>query len=185
MAESLHGGQIQGEGSREPAFPAEGKACVWTGKQLSLVSHQPGTGASTSQDQGPSSTWGSSGSEGLQWEAQSFGGPRQGDRVKAGLHTTLTRKEGQRLPALLAMPESRGARGLAGGLQAQWVFPGWEGSGPGHGLGPRGSFLAGTRSRKRAMGRCLQGFPSGLRRLLHRLHKEVPVWGCPGADQPL
>lgn len=32
---------------------------------------------------------------------------------------------------------------------------------------------------------CLQGFPSGLRRLLHRLHKEVPVWGCPGAAQPL
>lgn len=34
-------------------------------------------------------------------------------------------------------------------------------------------------------GRCLQGFPSGLRRLLHRLHEEAPAWGCPGAGRSL
>lgn len=44
--------------------------------------------------------------------------------MKAGLHTTLTRKEGQRLPALLAMPESRGARAWLAGCRHSWCSKG-------------------------------------------------------------
>lgn len=33
--------------------------------------------------------------------------------------------------------------------------------------------------------KCLRGFPNGLKRLLHHLHKEVPAWGCSDAGQTL
>lgn len=88
--------------------------------------------------------------------------------------------------------ESRGP--LAQKLGARWP------AGCRHGLRPQGGGLglwttqrlpAGPESSARGtnhdrvgrakLGRCLQGFPSGLRRLLHRWPEELPVWGCPGA----
>lgn len=86
-------------------------------------------------------------------------------------------------PAKLRVP-------LACGLQTRSVSPGQEGLGSGLPrelpAGPRATGRPVCDSGRRAKhGRCLQGFPSGLRRLLHRLHEEAPVWGCPGADRSL
>lgn len=170
---SLLEGRSRGEGSRQPVFPAKGEARAWAWRQHSLVPHQPGAEAHPSKDQGPFATWGLRGAPA---GSQSLGGgvhgggnlveaePRQLAR-EGGAETLrpLSHAGKPRAPGSGGQEQtSRRAQGRAGGCAVDM------GSRPVGGAG-----------------RCLQGSLRALRRLLHHLHKEVPAWGCPGADRPL
>lgn len=125
-------------------------------------------------------------------------GSRAGGPIE-GRATHYVSKDGKSARSICPLSQTRKPRSPGSDWQLPvWpVSQGWEDSGSGHGLWLLGELpprdmqpqvcAAGLRSSGPAgeAGRCLQGFLSGLRRLLHRLHKELPVWGCPGADQPL
>lgn len=172
---------------------AEGKPVHGEGSSSASCPTSPG------QEPAPASTRGPYQPRGLAAQVGSSEKPKASGVYSRGTTGRQGYKEGRRTRSICPLSQARKPRGPGSGWQLQvWsLSQGWEDSGSGHGLWLLGELphrdmrpqvcAAGLCSSGSAgeAGRCLQGFLSGLRRLLHRLHKEVPVWGCPGADQPL
>lgn len=116
-----------------------------------------------------------------QLEAWSLGPWKDPAKAGAG-HISSERRRQESQGPLAQKPGARWPAGCRHGLRPQ---------GGGLGLwttqrlpvGPESSARGTNHDRvgRAKLGRCLQGFPSGLRRLLHRWPEELPVWGCPGA----